>query len=752
MQPKRIKRLYLFFVAISVGGIIQACQTVSNEETKATFSSPHVVSQTPITDPQSPQEAIKSFRLPKGYRLELVASEPMITEPVAIAWDGNGRMYVAQMDTYMQTIDAKGQYEPGSKIMLLEDTDDDGRMDKSSTFIDRLIAPRMILSVGHELFVNETNTYSIYAYKDSNGDGVADEKRAVYENPKPAYGNIEHQRSGLDWNLDNWIYVTTDPVRFKYFQGQLIVDTLASGSNGQWGLTHDDYGRLYFSRAASGMAASGFQINPAYGQLDLEGAWDKSFQQIWPIIKTPDVNGGPQTLRPDSTMFGFTSVTGQSVFRGDRLHESFKGNYLVAEPVGRFIRRAEIFDNDGKISFANVYQQDEFITSTDMNFRPVNTYTGPDGCAYIVDMYRGIIQESTWAQPGSFLFDQIISKGLDKNIKRGRIYRLVYDGIERGEKPNMLDASATELVAYLDHPNGWWRDNAQKELIVRSDQSVIPILKDKANSTDSDIGVLHALWTLDGLNALDKKTILAALNHSDIQIVKAAIRLSEEFVNESDKEVLDEMMRLSNHASRDIRGQLLLSLSGCESTKCKTVVERVTDESQNDELFAAIQSSLQKTKEARLYGYRLSALDQQARQSIIEGAKIFNSLCASCHGPEGQGLPSIIAPPLISKFKLIEYKDEVIKIMLHGLEGPVDGVSYTDQMVPMGTNSDEWIASVLSYVRYDLCMRSFPQMNQGYLNWVIVRPEHVKNIREQHLDRKAPWTWQELLEERKRRQ
>ena len=259
------------------------------------FATPHVVNQSPITAAQSPEAAMKSFRLPKGYRLELVASEPMITEPVAIAWDGNGRMYVAQMDTYMQTIDAKGQYEPESKIMLLEDTDDDGRMDKSSVFIDSLTAPRMILTVGHELFVNETNSYSIFAYQDTNGDGRADKTRTVYHNPKRAYGNIEHQRSGLDWNLDNWIYVTTDPVRFKYQQGKLIVDTLTSGSNGQWGLTHDDYGRLYFSRAASGMAATGFQINPAYGQLDLEGAWDEKFQQIWPLIKTPDINGGQNT-------------------------------------------------------------------------------------------------------------------------------------------------------------------------------------------------------------------------------------------------------------------------------------------------------------------------------------------------------------------------------------------------------------------------------------------------------------------------
>jgi hypothetical protein len=131
--------------------------------------------------------------------------------------------------------------------MLLEDTDNDGRMDKSSVFIDKLLSPRMLLCVGHELLVNETNTFDIYAYKDTNQDGIADQKRLVYKSNEKAYGNIEHQRSGLDWNLDNWIYLTNDLVRFKYVNGQLKVDSLIYGNDGQWGITHDNFGRLFYS-------------------------------------------------------------------------------------------------------------------------------------------------------------------------------------------------------------------------------------------------------------------------------------------------------------------------------------------------------------------------------------------------------------------------------------------------------------------------------------------------------------------------
>ncbi|HEV7348570.1 DUF7133 domain-containing protein [Telluribacter sp.] len=713
------------------------------------FATPRTVSQTPVTIPQSPGESLKSFRLPKGYRLEVVASEPMISEPAALTWDGNGRMYVAQLETYMQTIDAQDEYEPRSRIMLLEDTDSDGKMDKSSVFIDKLLAPRMLQCVGRELLVNETNSYDIYAYQDTNGDGKADRKRPVYQHPKKAYGNVEHQRSGLDWNLDNWLYVTTDPVRFRYQAGQLKADTLVSGSNGQWGLTHDNYGRLFFSRAASGIAASGFQINPVYGQLDLPDALNAEFSQVWPLIKTPDVNGGPRTLRPDSTMFGFTSVSGQSVFRGDRLPASMAGDYIVPEPVGRFIRRANITDADGRISLTNVYKQDEFIASTDMNFRPVNTYTGPDGCLYIVDMYRGVIQEATWAQPGSYLYDQIMSKGLQKNVKRGRIYRLVHEDLKPGPLPRMLDEPGTKLVTYLDHPNGWWRDNAQKELVVRGDKTVVPALRKKAVARlGSTLGRLHALWTLEGLEALDQPTLLAALKDTDVQIRKAAVRMSEPYLKKGDPAVLAALQAMATDPSRDVLSQVVLSLSTSQVPQATGLAQKIVAQKPGDELLAAVQKSLEKNSEARRYGHKLVALDDFSRQSILEGATIFNSLCASCHGPEGQGLATNIAPPLIGKFKLIENKEEVIKIMLHGLKGPVDGHTYTDQMPPMGTNSDEWIASVLNYVRYDLCMRSFPQMSAGYINWVIVKPEQVRAVRQQTTGRTTPWTWEELFAER----
>lgn len=424
----------------------------------------------------SPGESMKTMVLPEGYHLELVASEPMIKEPVAIAWDGNGKMYVAEMLTYMQDANAIGEQERRSRISLLEDTDNDGKMDKSTVYIDSLLLPRMLQTVNNELLVNETNTLDICSYKDTNGDGKADQKKIVYQNTSYVVNdaNMEHQRSGLDWNMDNWMYVTYDPVRFRYTNGIMRVDTIVSGSGGQWGVTHDNYGRVFYSRAGGEIPASGFQINPVYGALDFQDQYNAEFSEVWPIIATPDVQGGPLRLRSNSTLNHFTAPCGQSIFRGDRLPEDFVGDYIVCEPVARAIRRARAVNENGKTFLRNIYNKQEFISSSDMNFRPVNTATGPDGNLYIVDMPPGIIQQGNWTKPESFLRKKIDSIGLAKNIGHGRIYRLVHDDYKPGPKPKMLHESSTNLMAYFDHPNGWWRDNAQKEIVVRGDKSVIP--------------------------------------------------------------------------------------------------------------------------------------------------------------------------------------------------------------------------------------------------------------------------------------
>lgn len=339
-----MKRTFWLPGLLVVSMLVVTCQVAQRTSQSAGQKNQQVSYQTdtvpaftvnPSPAQLTPEQSLRSFRVPKGYHMELVASDPMIRESVAIAWDGNAKMYVAEMDTYMQDVEGTNEHAPISRVMLLEDTNNDGKMDKSSVFIDKLLLPRMLLCVDHELLVNETDTYDIWSYKDTNGDGVADAKKPVYQLGKKAPGNLEHQRSGLDWNLDNWIYVTVDPVRFRYKNGVLPADSLVSGSNGQWGLTHDNYGRLFFSWAGGEIPASGFQINPVYGALEFPDQYSNEFNAVWPIMVTPDVQGGLNRLRlPDSTLNHFTASNGQSIFRGDKLPADLVGDYLIGEPSG----------------------------------------------------------------------------------------------------------------------------------------------------------------------------------------------------------------------------------------------------------------------------------------------------------------------------------------------------------------------------------------------------------------------------------
>jgi len=687
----------------------------------------------------TPEQSIKTFKLPKGYHLELVASEPMIHEPVAIAWDGNARMYVAELNTYMQDVEGTDEHAPTSRVMLLEDTDNDGKMDKSSVFIDKLLLPRMLLCVGNELLVNETDTYNVYSYKDTNKDGVADEKRPVYTPDKKAPGNLEHQRSGLDWNVDNWIYMAVDAVRFRYTNGVLKPDSIPSGSSGQWGLTHDNYGRLYFSSAGGETPALGFQINPIYGRMEFADQYKEEFNEVWPIIKTPDVEGGLKRLRPDTTLNHFTASCGQVIFRGDKLPADLQGDLLISEPVGRLIRRAKVTNKNGKITLENAYDKEEFIASTDMNFRAVNMYTGPDGCLYIVDMNRGIIQEGNWTGPKSYLRPQIKRLSLDKNIQHGRIYRLVHDGMAPGPKPKMLDETARKLVSYLGHPNGWWRDNAQKELVVRNDRSVVPLLKaiaagesNEAIQSPSALARLHALWTLEGLNALDESTIAKALKDSDFEIRKAAVRMTEPYLKRNE-DMVEKLASLKSDPVADVRMQLIFSLAYSQSPKAKALSEDIVRNANGTEVLARAQRSVEKNEDAKKFGMKLGRLDAPDRTLVMNGSVIYKSLCATCHGADGAGLESKTAPPLRGSKRLNRNNTQAsVRILLHGLSGPIEGNTYPTEMPSMKDNDDEWIASVLSYVRHE------------FTNAPPVRPADVKAIRDETGSRDKAYTLDEL--------
>lgn len=724
----KINPLIIVFLLLIFG-----CKPSKSPSANETFGRVVVDTNPPVT-PLSPEESMKKIRLPPGYHVELVASEPMVQEPVALAWDGNGRMYVAEMNSFMQDANATGEYEPTSRIKRLEDLDGDGKMDKSTVFIDSLLLPRTILPVGDRLLIGLTNFQHIWSYRDTDGDGKADEKKIVFRNDLLDVRNVEHQNGGLVWNLDNWIYPTRDNLRYKYRNGLLVADTLVDNMIGQWGLTSDNYGRLFYSEAGPGLPAVQFEQMPAYGALNFNDQYSVDFTRPWPIIGTIDAQGGREVLRPeDNTLHSFTSGCGQSIFRGDRLPDDMRGDYFIPEPVGRIIKRGRITNHEGKLIIEDVYKHQDWLASADMNFRPINTYTGPDGCFYIVDMYHGIIQESEWTKPDSYLGRLIAEKGLYKNKGMGRIYRIVYDGFKPDTtRPRMLNLPGTKLPAYLDHPNGWWRDNAQKEIIVRNDQSLVPILRQIASGAinpaidkPGPLARIHALWTLEGLEAIDKNTLYSAFDDKEPQVRKAAIWISEIFIRRNDKDILERLDSLKNDPSVDVRIQLMLSVRNNQSKKAQDLVKYLLAANLHNQMMQYSDSTFREAERRLLVEMeRTRNLSSADRQLVTHGATIFKQLCATCHGPDGKGIliggKPMPAPPLTGSPRVKGDKTALVQLILYGLKGPVDGKNYPDRMPAQGSQNDAWIASVLSYIR-----NSGDLGNQAS----VVTPEEVKEIR-----------------------
>lgn len=687
------------------------------------------VEANPESTYRTPEETLKTFKLPPGFRMQLVASEPMIKEPVTIAWDGNGRMYVAQMETYMQDENGSKQMEPISRVMMLTDTNGDGKMDRSSVFIDKLVLPRHLLPLDDRVLVAETSSNKIFSYRDTNHDGVADEKILVYQGGAiKVHGNLEHQDSGLMWNLDNYIYTSMSWQRLRFTRGAMETEP-SKKEFAQWGLTQDDMGRMFYSSAGMERPAFGFQMHRAYGGVEFKDQWEQGFMEPWPIIATPDVQGGPGRLRPDKTLNHFTGACGQTVFRGDNLPPDFYGNLFVCEPVARLVRRAQVTNQAGKLVLSHPYQDKkmEFIASSDRNFRPVHSATGPDGNLYIVDMYRGIIQEGNWVK--GYLRERILETGLQKNVGRGRIWRVVAEKSKPYVAPKMLEQTPAQLSAHLSHPNGWWRDTAQKLLVLKRDTSVIPGLKSLTTSGKEPVGRMHALWTLEGMDVVDRDLLIAKFKDTDPRVRQAALRISERLLRQGDAALLEKMEALVDDSDPNVVAQLLLSSSFINDKALGSAFRekvRATKTQVAPDLFQAYA----KNAEGRINGVKEAKLSK--------GATIYQGLCISCHGPEGKGVDaggSKIAPPLAGSALANGDKANIIKVMLHGLTGPIDGKTYQGQlMIPMAQESDEWLADVLTEVRS-------AWGNTGD----AVTPADVKKIREATKHITKPYTMESLL-------
>ena len=351
--------------------------------------------------PLTEAEAISKFEIQDGYKIKLAAGDDFLNEPVHIVWDGNGAMYVAQMETYMNDVLATGEKEPICTVLKLVDKDWDGIYETRTVYAKNLILPRKLLCLEDKLVIGETDTNDLYIYEDTDKDGISDKKSLFYKGGERG-GNMEHQPQGFLWNIDNSLVATYGDC-YTYKNGEFKKAKHNAGFGAQWGLSQDETGQIYGAIAGNERGTMHFQQPHIYGGLEITGEkTQEDFYEVWPIDDIPDVQGGPRRIREDNTLNHFTGTAGVEIYRGSIVGD-LNNDLFLAEPVGRLIRRSKIEDKGGMRVLKNAYPKSEFIRTTDPNFRPVNLATGPDGLLYIVDMYRGIIQQGNWTKPGSYL-------------------------------------------------------------------------------------------------------------------------------------------------------------------------------------------------------------------------------------------------------------------------------------------------------------------------------------------------------------
>ena len=549
-----------------------------------------------------PEQALGTFFIKPGLRLELVAAEPLVVDPIAMSFDESGRLYVVEMRDYSER-----RPERLGRIRLLEDTDGDGRFDQSSVFADDLPWPTAVVCWDGGVFVGATP--DILYFKDTNRDGVSDVREIVFSGFASDYApyatnklNVQAMMNSFQWTLDNRIHgasggsggkvrrldspftrewrqragVRTPPVpqapppvdlRGKDFSfDPRTLEIRAESGGAQHGMSFDDVGRKFVCSNSDHIQQvlyedrylgpnTWFTPPPPRVSIAADGpaapVFRRSPDEPWRVIRTKwRVSGAvPGIIEGGGRPSGyFTGATGATIYRGDALGEEYVGDAFIADCGSNLVHRKKLRSSTN--SLALIAERDpseqsvEFLASTDNWFRPVQFANAPDGALYIADMYREVI-EHPWSLPES------IKKHLDLNSgsDRGRIYRIVRENYQQRPLPRLSLLSAVELVPFLEHPNGWHRDTAARLLYQRQDLSAIPALQELAIS-GTGLSRMHALYVLSGLGALTENLITHSLGSTYPQLRRHALRLAETFAAAPSESLVAALRNLA--ASRNL--------------------------------------------------------------------------------------------------------------------------------------------------------------------------------------------------------
>ena len=621
--------------------------------------------------PKSPAEALASFRVRSGFRVELVAAEPMVIDPIAFDWGADGRLWVVEMRDYPLGLDGKGQ--PGGVVKVLEDTDGDGRYDKVTTFLEGVAFPSSVMPWKKGALIAAAP--DLFYAEDTDGDGKADVRKVLFTGFDP--GNQQHRFNGFEWGLDGWIYVANGDsggrvkslatgqvisiggrdLRFRPDTGEM--ETVSAQT--QFGRRRDDWGNWFGNDNPTWlwhvtMPEHYLRRNPrlAVKRVQHVLANYENSTRVFPA--------SAPMVRPNQpwSLNHVTSACSPTPYRDDLFGPDFATSVFISEPVHNAVHREVLVrDGSGFTSHrAPGEEQSEFFASTDNWFRPVTTRTGPDGALYVADMYRFVIEHPEWISP-----EMQARLDLRAGADKGRIYRIVPEGKRRRPIPNLAKLNARELVAAMDSPNGWQRDMAQRLLVERGDRSVSEPLKNLLNVSHAPQVRLQAIATLGLLGALTPESLLTALADPHPAVRCEALRQSETQTGRADS-IFPAVTALAADSDAAVRLQTAFSLGAWPAEKSEPVLRDLATRDDADEtLRVAIMSSL--PSESALFGQmnakvpipkpaaalaalKPSAADraqviagyanvEQLTGDPVRGQKQYQTLCIPCHRLRGEG-------------------------------------------------------------------------------------------------------------------